>query len=247
MESTLEQLSVENETFIKSLRKKSPKLYVTKSGKPRTKLNHKDIYQRNIFEICLRLHSSIDTLYLSRFFLEENLKSRNSIDKFNNGNILRYHIEYFFIKITTYKDLIFKLINKIYDFDIEENIGLERKVRTQIKTRNLSEAVKLLEGLDLIMEKIIPIRNEIAHGGYLNDIDLILIESMNVTKQTDNDEYEKVIKRFNFNSTISMYQIELMLSAYLILIYKELLSTRRLIEKQKTTHNTDSRCTTPIF
>jgi len=237
MESTLEQLSVENETFIKSLRKKSLKLYLTKSGKPRTKLNRKDLYQRNILEVCLRLHSTIDTLCLSRFLLEENLKSRNSVDKFNNGNILRYHIEYFFIKITTYKDLVFKLINKIYDFNIDENIGLERKVRKQIEKRSLSEAVKLLEGLDLIMGKIIPIRNEIAHGGYLNDIDLILIESMNVTKQPDNNEYEKAIKRFNFNSTVLMYQIELMLSAYLKLIYKELLSTRRLIEKQKTTHN----------
>ena len=237
MESTIEQLSVDNETFIKSLRKRSMKLYVTKSGKPRTKLNSKDLYQRNILEVCISIHSTIDTLCLSRLLIEENLKSRNSIDKFNNGNILRYHIEYFFIKITTYKDLIFKLINKIYDFDIPENIGLERKIRKQIKKQELSEAEKLLEGLDIIMRKITPIRNEIAHGGYLIDVDLTLIETMNITKHIDSNEYEKARKRFNFNSTVSMYQIELMLSTYLKLIYKKLLPTRRLIEKQKTTHN----------
>ncbi len=237
MKSTLEQLSVENETFIKSLRKRTLKLYLTKSGKLRTKLNGKDLYQRNILEVCIRLHSTIDTLCLSRFLLEEGLKSRNSDDKFNNDDILRYHIECFFMKITTYKDLIFKLINKIYDFDIEENIGLERKIRKQIKNQNLSEATTLLESLDIIMGKIIPIRNKIAHGGYLNDVDLTLIETMNITKQTGNSEYESVIKRFNFNSTVLMYHIELMLSTYLKLLYKKLLPTRRLIEKEKTTHN----------
>ncbi len=233
MKSTLEQLSIENETFIKSLLKRSEKLYLTKTGKIRTKLNRKDLYQRNIFEVCLRLHATIDTLCLCRFFLQENIESKYTINKFNNGDVLRYHIEYFFLKVTAYKDLIFKLINKVYDFDIEENIGLERKIRKEIKNKNLSKASDLLEGLDIIMGKIAPIRNKIAHGGYFRDVDLTLIESMNITKRTNSNKYENAIKRFSFNNTVLMYQIELMLSTYLKLIYKELLPIRRLIEKQK--------------
>ncbi len=235
MKSTLEQLSVENATFIKSLRKRTLKLYVTKSGKPRTRLNEKDLYQRNILEVCCRLHSTINTLSLSRFLLEEEFKSKNS--KGNKGDILRYHIEYFFIKVTTYRDLIFKLINQVYDFEIEENMSLKKKIKKQIKNQNLSEVTTLLDGLDTIMEKIIPIRNKIAHGSYYNDIDLLLIEAMNITKQTDNNEYKNTIKRFNLTSIFFMYSIELMLAKHLKFVYKTLLPTRRLIEKKKTKHN----------
>lgn len=234
MKPTIEQLAVEDVTFIKSLLKRSLKLYLTKSGKIRSKLNSKDLYQRNILEICLRLHSTINTLTQSRLFLEEH---KNIIDNskltINNGEFIRYHIECFFIRVTTYKDLIFKLINKTYDFEIDENIGLERKIRKQAKKLNKPEINELLKGLDIIMDKIAPIRNEIAHGEYYNNTDLILIESSYFAKRTEDKEYKESLKRILFNSSTSMYGIELMMSSYLKLVYKKLLPIRREIEKQK--------------
>ncbi len=234
--SPLEQLSIENETFIKSLSKRTRKLYFTKSGKIRKKLNSKDLYQRSILENCLRLHSTINTLSLSRLFIEE----RGSVfddsnNKINNGDYIRYHIECFFIRVTTYKDLVYKLVNKTYDLKINENIGLERKIRNYCKKQNDKEIKTILEGLDILMNKIIPIRNEIAHGDYYDDIDLIIIESHHLTKR-DNEEneiYKESLKRLLINNEIKMYSIELMMCAYLSLIYKILLPIRRKIEKEK--------------
>jgi hypothetical protein len=235
MDKPLEQLSLDNETFIKSLLKKSLKLYCTKSNKIRKKLSSKDLYQREILEVCLRLHSTINTLSFSRLFLEENkiFLNESSLLLINKSDFLRYHIECFFIRVTTYKDLIFKLINKTYDFGINENIGLEIKLRKEIKKQNIYEITELLVGLDIIMNKIKPIRNELAHGNYFDDTDLTLIQSMETTKHNNNQEYGNSLKRFIFNNSLSMYTIELMLVTYLKLVYKKLLPKRREIEKIK--------------
>lgn len=237
MKKPLEQLSLENETFFKSLLKKSTKLYLTKSNRIRKKLNPKDSYQKEILEICLNLHSNINTLNLSRLFLEENklFLNKSSQSLISKSAFFRYHIECFFIRITSYKDLIFKLINKTYEFKINENIGLEGKVRKEVQKQNIEEIEELLAGLDIIMERIKPIRNELAHGDYYNDIDLTLIQSMETTHRNEDKEYEDSIKRLLFNKSVSMYGFELMLVTYLKLLYKNLLPKRREIEKIKTT------------
>lgn len=239
MKKPLEQLSLENETFFKSLLKKSIKLYLTKSNRIRKKLNPKDSYQKEILEICLNLHSNINTLNLSRLFLEENklFLNESSQSLISKSTFFRYHIECFFIRITSYKDLIFKLINKTYEFKINENIGLEGKVRKEVQKQNIEEIEELLVGLDIIMERIKPIRNELAHGDYYNDIDLTLIQSMETTHRNEDKEYEDSIKRLLFNNSVSMYGFELMLVTYLKLLYKKLLPKRREIEKIKTTAN----------
>lgn len=235
MKKPIEQLCLENETFIKSLLRKSSKLYLTKSNKFRKKLSAKELYQREILEVCLRLHSTINTLNFSRLFLEENktFLDESSLLLINKSDFFRYHIECFFIRVTTYKDLVFKIINKTYDFKIDENIGLENKVKKEIKKQNIDELAELLIGLDIIMDKIKPIRNELAHGNYYEDIDLTLIQSMETIKQNNSKEYEDSVKRMLFNSSASMYGIELMLVAYLKIVYKKLLPKRREFEKLK--------------
>ncbi|WP_312090662.1 Cthe_2314 family HEPN domain-containing protein [Chryseobacterium sp.] len=235
MKKPIEQFSLENETFIKSLLKKSSKLYLTKSNRIRKKISSKDSYQKDILEVCLRLHSTINTLSFSRLFLEENKIFLNdaSLLLINKSDYFRYHIECFFIRVTTYKDLIFKLINKTYDFQINDNIGLEKNIKKEIKAKNIIELTELLTGLDIIMNKIKPIRNELAHGNYLEDLDLTLLQSMETTKRNNSKEYEDSVKSFLFNSSVSMYGIELMLVTYLKLVYKKLLKKRREIEKQK--------------
>jgi len=235
MNRPLEQLSLEDEKFIKSLLKRSSKLYLTKSNRIRNKISSKDLYQRDILEICLKLHSTINTLNFSRIFLEEykiflNDKAEELINK---SDFFRYHIECFFIRVTTYKDLIFKLINKTYDFNFSNNTTLESKIRKEIKKQNIDELSKVLEGLDIIMDKIRPIRNKLAHGDYLEDIDLTLIQSMETTKSNNNIEYYESVKRLLFNNSVSMYCIEMMLVAHLKILYKNLLPKRRQIEKLK--------------
>lgn len=239
MNKPLEQLAIENEIFFKSLLRKSLRLYFTKSNKIRKKLNPKELYQREILEICLRLHSTINTLNFSRLFLEENkiFLNESSLLLINKSDFFRYHIECFFIRVTTYKDLIFKLINTTYDLQINENIGLEIKVRKELKKQNINEIIELLIGLDIIMDKIKPIRNKLAHGHYYEDIDLTLIQSMETTKSNNSKQYEDSVKQLLFNSSVSMYSIELMLVTYLKLVYKRLLPKRRELEKIKTNAN----------
>ncbi|KKO92457.1 hypothetical protein AAW12_04985 [Sphingobacterium sp. Ag1] len=237
MDKPLEQLYLENEIFIKSLLKRSSKLYLTKSGKPRKKLNLKDLYQKEILEICLNLHSNINTLCLSRCFLVENKTFLNESAQIliNKSSFFRYHIECFFIRVTSYKDLIIKLINKTYELGVNENIGLEGKIRKEVKNKKIEEISKLLIGLDIIMDKIKPVRNQLAHGDYYIDVNLALIQSMESTQRIESDEYEESVKRFLLNNNISMYTIELMLVVYLKFIYKRLLPKRREMEKMKAT------------
>src|SRR4051812_22645055 len=107
--------------FYRSLLKRTKKLYLTKTNKVRNKLNQRELYQREILEICLRMSSLLETLRLSRFFLAErvNVSIDNTL-KIKNADFIRYHIECYFIRATTFKDLLLKLYNRVHKFGIAE-------------------------------------------------------------------------------------------------------------------------------
>ena len=54
-------IPIDDSPFFKSLRRRSLKLYLTKSGKLRKPLSQKDTYQRNVLEVCLRISSLLET------------------------------------------------------------------------------------------------------------------------------------------------------------------------------------------
>lgn len=231
---------INNTLFLRSLTKRVRKLYMTKSGKPRRKLNNKDLYQRDILESCLRINAVLKALSQSRTFLDERKDIVNdSSFEINNADFIRYHMESFFLRTTTFKDIILKLINRTCNYGLRENIGLERNLLKITKSKNQKDIIKLLDGLDILIKHVAPIRNSIAHGGYHDDIDLILIESdqSNPKERTMDDDYSQSLKRLMFKIPVEMYSIELMASACVLLFYKTLLPIRRSIEKEMVAGN----------
>ena len=232
------EIPIDNSPFYKSLLKRSSKLYLTTSGNPRKKLNQKDIYQRDILEICLRISSLLQTLRLSRFFLGERLEDKIFENhKVKNADYIRYHIETYFLRLTTYKDLILKLFNRTYNLELKENNGLEKNLIKQITNNNYVELDELLKGLNILMTNVEPIRHKIAHGGYHEDIHLILIESKesiikdNYQDLPNSKEYLQNLNSLLKRNIIDMYGIELMMATFVLLVYKKLYSKRKQIEK----------------
>ncbi len=69
-----DKIPYEQALFFTTLVKKTRKLYLTKSGNLRKKINQKEQYQKGILETCLRINSLLATLRLSGFFIDVNEK-----------------------------------------------------------------------------------------------------------------------------------------------------------------------------
>lgn len=238
----IDQIEIDDHPFNLSLRKDTIRLYFTKSRKPRTKFNPLDTYKRANLEVSLRLLSIMETLALSSEFIQERRGiSFNNKFKVNNSKYLRYHLECYWIRVTSYKDLILKLINRVYATGIKENIGLERNLVTYAEKNDLDDISYLLKGLNIIMSKIEPTRHRITHGNYHDDTDLILIESMeqgrSQKRRINRKTYRQALERFMSNNLVIMYLIELMMKSYLKLAFDTLYPIRigkeREISKQK--------------
>lgn len=232
------EIPIDDSPFYKSLLKRSKKLYLTKSNKPRKRFNEKDLYQRQVLETCLRISALLQTLRLSRLFLGERIDyNLFESHKVKNADFIRYHIESYFLRLTTFKDLILKLLNRTYNLKIKENIGLEKNLKKKIMNSNLMELQKLLLGLNILMSNIEPIRHKIAHGGYHDDVELILIESKetisndNYSNLSVNKEYLDTLNSLLKRNIIDMYCIELMMARYVLIVYKNLYPKRKEIEK----------------
>ena len=240
MGKVTKEMQIENAPFFKSLRKKSTKLYLTKNRRVRKKLSPKETYQRDILEICLRISSLLNTLMLSKLFLEERkyVPVDNDLE-IKNAAFIRYHIECYFIRVTTFKDLILKLIKRIYKYPIKENIGLEANLKRKADQDGEKTIAVLLHGLSILMKHIEPIRHKIAHGGYHDDVDLILIESEEVIRETNrnnnalsNEDYNETLQRLLIKNIMDMELIEFMMTTLILLVYKKMHPIRRIKEKE---------------
>lgn len=190
------------------------------------------MYLREILEACLRINGLLDMIKLSRLFLEEREGvGDDSSFKINNGEFIRYHSEAFYMRISSFKDLILKLINRTYNFGFKENLGLEKRIRNISKQHE--EIRKHLEGLDIIIDSVKSVRNDIAHGGFHTDPLLVLVEASNLTKKTEESkkEYSMTLKELLINCMSTIYAYELMVSGYSRVIFDQLLPVRKRIEK----------------
>lgn len=241
MKHKLIEISLDDTPFYKSLLKRTKNLYLTETGRTRHQLNFYDYYQKNVLEICLRISALLKILRNCRFFLDE----RRSIPidnelKIKNADFIRYHIECYFIRMTTFKDLILKLYNRVYGLDVVENAGLEKNLKKRANKDNLSILLDLLEGVSILMQNIEPIRHKIAHGGYYDNVDLIIIESEETIRENNknkclkNDEYDLLLKQLLKKNILEMYAIEIEMVTFVILSYKKLYPIRKEKEKELT-------------
>ena len=162
--------------------------------------------------------------------------------KINNADFIRYHIESYFVRTTTFKDLIFKLINRTYSFGIKEDSWLASVLVKKAKKSN-PEILELFEGLNILMQQVTPIRNEIAHGGYYNDPHLILIESSYVIPKDSESKknYSKTLEQLLVRNVIDMHTNEIMITTYVLMVFKKLLPVRRSLEKEKQHKKSDKK------
>lgn len=239
MTRTPKEIPIDDSPFFKSLRKRTKKLYFTKTNKIRKRFSQRDTYQREILEICLRLSALLETLRLSRFFIDErrNVPPDNDM-KIKNADFIRYHLESYFIRVTTFKDLMLKLYNRVYKFNFSERIALENKIMKRAELENNTTLLHLLEGLSILMTSVKPVRNKIAHGGYHDDLDLILIEGEETIRKSNkngsftNEEYNATMKRLLTKNIIDMHMNEVMMATLILLSYKKLHPVRRAKEKE---------------
>lgn len=142
MKNKLKQISKEitlDETpFLKSLLKLSSQLILDKNSKPRVVYTRHDYYLYEILNICLQIHSLLQILKHSRLFLGERIiRAKKNDSDISNSDFCRYHIETYFLRVTTFKDLVLKLISKTLDFDLKiHNLGLEGNLIKKLNGTN---------------------------------------------------------------------------------------------------------------
>jgi hypothetical protein len=142
------------------------------------------------------------------------------------------------LRITTYKDLLLKLYNRVYRLQVRENIGLEPNLKKTAARHNNELLAELIERLSILMKSLEPIRHRIAHGGYHMDYDLILIEAEEAGRGSGRsgimpeEEYAAVQKNLLTRNILEMYEIEKTMATFVIAVFKKLYPVRRLFEKQ---------------
>ncbi|PWS28583.1 hypothetical protein DHW03_01650 [Pedobacter yonginense] len=90
---------------------------------------------------------------------------------------LKYHIENFFLKITTYKDLVLKLIDAVYIWKLPRGANGFENMLLKCADKQGVEGIKtIVENLKILFSTVKVIRNKIAHEGSLNNVDVELLE-----------------------------------------------------------------------
>lgn len=201
------------------------------------KLNERQRYQKSILECYLNIHNLLDTLKLSRLFLGERLEQLQLgvKSKISNSEHIKYHIENYFVRSGAFKDLILKAINRTYNFNLGEKNGLETRLLNCCSDN--AEIKECIEMLNRAMHTILPIRNQIAHGSYYNDFELLEIETRDILKNhssalfTDT-EYLRLLEELLKTNILDMFENEKKMMEFLIYISRKLNSAMLIIESQ---------------
>jgi len=143
------------------------------------KINPKKfIYCRAVQHEVSKVFHTLKTLQTARVLIAEehpNVTQREG-SSIASDTFVRYNIECYFLRLTTYKDQVMQLIDAILELGIEKGLGYEKRLLKKSEKLQLSEAADVLEGIKKLLLKVQPIRNKLAHEGVYEDTDLLLIE-----------------------------------------------------------------------
>jgi hypothetical protein len=163
---------------------------ITKNGYPQA--SEKFDYLNKVQAQYYRVKHTLDTLILMRVFIAEAHPSSN-VNKdstIKTRDYLRYHIENFFLRITTYKDQIFQLLNDTYEMEIKRGASFERTLIKKAEQQNLPEVLLIIRNTNLLFENtnIINIRNNLAHNGDFRNSDLGMLDGSELLTDTNPDD-----------------------------------------------------------
>lgn len=126
-----------------------------------------DIYQKSIYQIWQDISTLYDMLKLSGVLVDKIRFKKYQINKVYNSDVLNYHLDCYFMRVTSFRDLIHKLINRVYEFGYKENLGLKNNLSKH--RDNVKEVDILLKYLEVMFSELNNLRNTIAHGGSFSD------------------------------------------------------------------------------
>lgn len=99
----------------------------------------------------------------------------------------------------------------------------------------MNQVTIFIDKLNLILSKIKPIRNNIAHGGFHLDNNLVMLQAKDISnseksKPIKDKVYFLVVQTLIVSNILEMYENEVEMATYLISIYKYLFPQRRQCE-----------------
>lgn len=233
-------ISPEETQFYVSLLKKTMVLYRLENGKLRENNSELEIYHKQVLEITLRVTAILNALKYSRLFIQSLVTKRiNRLNEPTDAQFLRYHLECYAIRVTSFKDIFLKLINRTYRLDIKENVGLERNITALAEKQNITTITGLLQGLNIVMKQLEPHRHRIAHGNYHEDLNLIMLESIETRfdnkprmPKANMQEYKASRLRVIGKNCSEMILLELLLQKYMVVSFALLYPVRKSFEKE---------------
>lgn len=140
----------------------------------REKINYCD----QVYSALGRVKQILLNLQIPRVLLAEQHASTDEsyTSTLSKASIRRYHIENYFLRLTTYKDLIIHLIAAVHEWPLPNHIGAERNLIRQADAAGNADITNILTSLDQLLSTARPIRNNIAHQGATKDVNLLLPE-----------------------------------------------------------------------
>ncbi len=164
-----------------------------------------------------RIKHTIETLGLIRVLIAEKhpLSKVTSTSTISKGEFLRYNIENYFLRISTYKDQIFQLIDCVLELNIKKGIGFQGRLEKKAKDDSIDFVKVIIDNLNTLFANVKPVRDKIAHQGYFHDSDIGLIEtgydiveSEPDRKDLTRDDMDNILSVFISKNIIEMRRIE---------------------------------------
>jgi hypothetical protein len=190
-----------------------------------------------------RIKHTIETLGLIRVLIAEKhpLSKVTTTSTISKGEFLRYNIENYFLRISTYKDQVFQLIDCVLELNIKKGIGFQNRLEKKAKEDNIGFVKDIIDNLSTLFTNVKPVRDKIAHQGYFHDSDLGLIEagydiveSEPEIKDLTREDMDNILSVFISKNIIEMRRIEDDLSDNLFSILDILfVDFERKIEERK--------------
>ena len=113
----------------------------------KNKLSVSELYCHNTFTLLLKINSAFQDLNLNEIFISQiETDKLFEILEIDKDLYLKYHLEYFYIEIPIIYDLSLKLINVIYNLNIDERYLTNIKIG---KSECIPDTLKLFTSVPL--------------------------------------------------------------------------------------------------
>ena len=123
---------------------------------------------------CSKIEHTLHTLQISRVLLAERHSLVEVYSRIGTRDFLRYVLENYFLRITTYKDQILQLIDVVLELGIQKGPHFEKKLKAKVS--GLKGIIDAIERTNTLFINVKSIRNKIAHEGQLDNPHLHTLE-----------------------------------------------------------------------